>query len=209
MRKKLASLTAMFTLAAACSLGTTQAQAQTVPVYPQQHAPVAASAYQHTYNVSQYAIDDIAYNLGVQQVYHRAGTGFTAGVIPQTGQQIGLEFSLDGYGTATVVRAYNLNNISARNAYNNRIQETIQLDNALAARAPLPYNIYPQPVFQPSPIEVMTTIGMGILIYDALRPDHHHHRPSQYVPPRHRDHPPQHHPRNDRPRNDRHNGHRR
>jgi len=205
MRKKLASLTAMFTLAAACTLGTTNAQAQTVPVYPH-HAPTTMS-YQQYGAVSQYAIDDVAYSLGVQQAYHRAGTGFTSGVIPQTGQQVGLEFSLDGYGTATVVRAYNLNNIAARNAYNNRMQEVIQLDNALAVHAPRSYSTYPQPVFQPSPLDVITGIGMGILIHDALRPDHHdHRRQPHYVPPRHHDRTPPH-----RPRNDRHDrgGHRR
>lgn len=178
MNKKLRSLTAIFTLAAAATLGT-PAQAQTVPVYQNQTTQTAA-AYNAGY-VTQGAINQVAYDLGVQDAYHRAGRGFTSGIISQTGQHVGLEFTLHGDGYATVSRAYNLNSPVALQSFRNRIAETAQLENRLARQATFPHRHYNAPVYRaPSATDVIAAVGFAIIVHEALKDNDRHHRNDRY-----------------------------
>ncbi|MDE1153495.1 MAG: hypothetical protein PW788_13240 [Micavibrio sp.] len=116
--KKIRSLVATFTLAAAAGLmGATAANAQTVPVQPNAYSQPVSNAY-----VSQDAIAEVAYNQGVQAAYYRAGKGYTTGTA-SSGETIGLEFQLSG-GQGTVIRAFNLNDPASNNAF------SIAQDNA-------------------------------------------------------------------------------
>lgn len=186
MKKTFASLTAAFALAAACTLAPA-AQAQTVPVYP---APTTTTYSQHSGYVTQRAIDQVAYDLGVQDVYHRAGRGFSSGIITQTGQHIGLEFTLNGTGYATVARAYNLNNpVIARN-FQARINETALLENRLAHQANFPHRSYHAPVYRASATDVIAAVGFAYIVHEALkdnhRRDHRFNNHRRYDPPRYR-----------------------
>ena len=172
MNKKLRSLTAIFTLAAAATIGM-PAQAQTVPVY-KAPATQTTATYSAGY-VTQSAIDQVAYDLGVQDAYHRAGRGFTSGIITQTGQHIGLEFTLHGDGYASVARAYNLNDRTSLQAFRNRVSETAQLENALARQAAYANRHYNTPVYRaPGATDVIAAVGFAIIVHEALKDDHHH-----------------------------------
>lgn len=171
--KKLRSLVAAFSLAVAGAAGFAipeAAQAQTVPAYAQQQTGFA---------ISQDDVNDIAYNVGVQYAYPAAGTGYTAATAG-SGQTIGLEYRLNGNGTATVARVFNLNDPAANQAFraaeNN--SAAIQAD-ANASAAPLYY--YNQPRYEiVNPI--VPLIGLGLLFdhyhrgYDYRRYDHHDDR---------------------------------
>lgn len=191
MKKKLATLTAIFTLAAASTFAPA-AQAQTVPVYP---APTTTTYNYNSAYVTQAAIDQVAYDLGVQDTYHRAGRGFSSGIITQTGQHVGLEFTLNGTGYATVARAYNLNNPVIAQNFQARINETALLENRLARQANFPHRTYQAPVYRASATDVIAAVGFAYIVHEALKDNHRHdhrydnHRrydPPRYTPPRHR-----------------------
>jgi hypothetical protein len=165
--KKIKSLVAAFTLATAgmVTMGASSAQAQTVPiwagqgqVYNQTTVPVRAS-------VSQGAIDDLAYNVGVQTIYYRSGVGFTQGTASD-GENIGLEFQLNG-SNATVVRAYNLDDPNSAGQFQRSIDnayynEQRLADNELRARTRI-YTYYEPETYIICP-PVVPVIGFGWMI---------------------------------------------
>lgn len=174
MNKKLRSLSAAFALAVAGALGISSANAQTVPVHPA--APQTTATYTAGY-VTQAAIDQVAYDLGVQDAYHRAGRGFTSGIISHTGQHVGLEFTLHGDGYATVSRAYNLNSAVALQSFRNRVAETARLESRLAGQAAYAHRSYRTPVYRaPAATDVIAAVGFAIIVNEALKDNHHHHR---------------------------------
>lgn len=164
--KKFRSLVAAFTLAAASMAGlATSAQAQTVSVTPQGDYYGA----QQQVSVSQQAINDVAYNIGVQTAYYRAGVGFTD-AYASTGEHIGLEFALS-YGQASVVRAYNMNNPSAAAQFGADMQNAAITDARLGYANPYGYDAHPRyEVVAP----VAAIVGLGWIIHDINR-DHHRH----------------------------------
>lgn len=175
MNKKLRSLSAAFALAVAGTLGLNHAaQAQTVPVYPAT-VPQATATYNTGY-VTQSAINQVAYDLGVQDAYYRAGRGFSSGIVTQTGQHVGLEFTLHNDGYATVSRAYNLNSPSGMQAFRNRVAETAQLENRLARQTAYAHRSYRTPVYRAAtPTDVIAAVGFAIIVHEALKDNHHHH----------------------------------
>ncbi len=131
MKKR--SLAAAFALVAGITaIGAGTAQAQTVPVNGGQVWNEQVPVSQASVPVSQQAIDDLAYNVGVQTAYYRAGVGFTQGTA-STGETIGLEFQLNGQN-ATVVRAYNLNDPNARATFQGEVNNAAMRDNQLASQ---------------------------------------------------------------------------
>jgi len=129
--RKIASLTAVFTLAAGCMfVAAPAAQAQTVSVTP------TNTVYNTTYqqpSVRQGAIDAVVNALGVRSLYRRAGKGFTSGQIGGTREHIGLEFNLNG-DLATVVKAYDLNDSESLLQYNVARQEAQRLEARITAQ---------------------------------------------------------------------------
>lgn len=205
MNKKLRSLSAAFALAVAGTLGMTSAQAQTVPVAP---APHTATAYAAGH-VTQAAIDQVAHDLGVQDAYHRAGRGFTSGIISQTGQHVGLEFTLHGDGYATVSRAYNLNSASALQSFRNRVAETAQMDSRLARQSGYAHRSYRAPVYRaPAATDVIAAVGFAIIVNEALKDSRHHHRVDRHWRDHRYDHGRQDRWRNDHRRDRHHRPHR-
>jgi hypothetical protein len=194
MKKKLASLTAAFTLAVS-GLVAPAAQAQTVPVY----GTGTYNTYSHPASnyVSQRDISTVANALGVMTVYPGAGKGFSSGILHRTGQHIGLEYDLHGNGMASVVRAYNLDNPQAMRQYRAAMGEALQLDNAMNGRL---HNVRRpvQPQYRPTVPDVLVGVGLLYILHEAIdnKHDRHHHH---YTPPRnHRHdrydrHPPRHH----------------
>lgn len=210
MKKKLASLTAAFSLAVAGIMAPAlPAQAQTVPL----HGNVYGSSYYNTQDpyVSQRDISIVANQLGVQTLYPGAGKGFTSGIINRTGQHIGLEFDLNGNGTATVVSAYNLRDPISRQQYNAAMQDASYLHGSMSGRLH-DYNRRVQPQYRPSVPEVVAGIGLLYILHEAINNNDRHHRDyrnhrdyrdHRYTAPRHQ--PPRHHGPAPRPGN--HRGH--
>lgn len=193
MKKQLASLTAAFALAV--GLTTAPAQAQTVvvnaPVYNNStvvYAPQASGNY-----VSQRDINEVAHALGVSMVYPGAGKGFTSGIVHRSGTHVGLEFNLNNNGTATVVRAYNLDNPAANGQFNAAINNAAQLDAAGQYRL-RDYNRRVQPVYRPNAVDVIAAVGLIYIAHEAINNNHKYHNHRHYTPPRH------HHPRHAPPR---------
>lgn len=201
MNKKLRSLTLCATFALAAAIAPQAAEAQTVPVYKAPTTQTTAS-YNAGY-VTQSAIDQVAYDLGVQDSYHRAGRGFTSGIITQTGQHVGLEFTLHGDGYASVSHAYNLNSPAALQSFRNRIAETAQIENRLARQTAYAHRHYNTPVYRaPNATDVIAAVGFAIIVHEALKDNDHRHRNDRYWQDnQRRDHRWD---RNDRHRNDRH-----
>lgn len=177
--KKLRSLVASFAIATAglTGLAAAPASAQTVPVYAQQQAT-------STMYVSQEAINDIAVNVGVQNVYPRAGKGFTAATAG-TGETIGLEFQLNG-NSATVIRAFNLDDPYANRAFNDAQASTANYERSLAARFNNSYYAYPHYNVGRS---LLPIIGLGLLFsnnhhHDYRGWDNRHYDNRRYVAPR-------------------------
>jgi hypothetical protein len=162
--KKLKSLTLSFALAlGGAALGAQTAEAQTVPIQPQGQVlvqPAVTSSY-----VSQQAIDDVAYNIGVQTAYYRAGRGFTHG-FAETGEEIGLEYVLSG-GNATVTGAYNLKDPVSRQRFQMEVNNAYATEQRLAtdeARYAQPrYTYYAPPAYVICP-PVRPVIGFGLII---------------------------------------------
>ncbi|MDY0009200.1 MAG: hypothetical protein RBS08_05800 [Bdellovibrionales bacterium] len=210
MKKKLASLTAAFSLAVAGIMAPAlPAQAQTVPLNGNVYGYGNTYGVQDPY-VSQRDISTVANALGVQILYPGAGKGFTSGIIQRNGRHIGLEFDLNGNGTATVVSAYNLNDTYSRQQYNAAMQDAAQLHGAMSGR----FNDYSrrvQPQYRPSVPEVVAGIGLLYILHEAINNNDRHHRDyrnhrdyrdHRYTPPRHQ--PPRHAPA---PRPGHHRGH--
>jgi hypothetical protein len=196
MKKQLASLTAAFALAVGL---TAPVQAQTVPVHaPVYHNPTAVYAPQaaSTY-VSQRDINDVAQALGVTTIYPGAGKGFTSGIVHRTGNHVGLEYNLNNNGTATVVRAYNLDNFHAQGQFNAAMQNAAHMD--LASRSSLhDYNRRVQPAYRPNAVDVIAAVGLIYIAHEAInnRHDHRHYGPPpRHHNPRHAPPPRHHHPR--------------
>lgn len=185
MKKQIASLTAAFTLAALGIAAPAQVQAQTVPV----HAPAPASIYAAPAAdicVSQRDINDVARALGVSIVYPGAGKGFTSGILHRTGRHIGLEYDLNNNGTATVVRAYNLDNPAARGQFNAAMQNASRLDAAGRHRLH-DYNRRVQPSYRPAAVDVIAAIGLVYIAHEAISHRHdRRHDTARPHPPRRR-----------------------
>ncbi|MBW7911120.1 MAG: hypothetical protein H3C49_07590 [Alphaproteobacteria bacterium] len=181
MRKQIASLTAAFTLAVA-GLVAPAAQAQTVPVHP---TTTVNSPYYADNYVSQRDINTVAQALGVREAYPLAGRGFSSGILNRTGQHIGLEYTLNGNGYATVIRAYNLDDPAASRQFSLAKGEAIRTENTLAARFNRPARqVYAQPQYRPNAVDVIAAVGLLYIAHEAITNDRHdrHHR--HYTPPR-------------------------
>jgi len=188
MRKQIASLTAAFSLAVA-GLVAPAAQAQTVPVNPT--STVNSPYYADNY-VSQRDINDVAFALGVREAYPMAGRGFSSGIINRTGQHVGLEFTLNGNGTATVIRAFNLDDPSAYRQFSQAKADAMRTESALTARFNRPaQNVYVQPQYRPNAVDVIAGVGLLYILHEAVTNDNHRHD-RHYTPPRnhHRHLPP-------------------
>jgi hypothetical protein len=192
MKKQLASLTAAFALAVGLSA---PAQAQTVPVHaPVYHTPTAVYAPQasSTY-VSQRDINEVAQALGVTTIYPGAGKGFTSGIVHRSGNHIGLEYNLNNNGTATVVRAYNLDNFHAQGQFNAAMQNAAHLD--LASRSSLhDFNRRVQPVYRPNAVDVIAAVGLIYIAHEAINNNHKYRNDHRYYAPPPRNHHPRHPP---------------
>lgn len=175
--KKIKSLVAAFTLATAgmLTMGASSAQAQTVPVYQgssQVYTQPNAGA-----SVSQGAIDDLAYNIGVQTIYYRTGLGFTQGTASD-GENIGLEFRLNG-SNATVIRAYNLNDPNAQYQFQQSVDNAYGTEQRLAdneLRAQRRIYTYYEPDTYIVCAPVVPIIGIGWVIggwYPGYVPAYH------------------------------------
>ncbi|HRJ67855.1 MAG TPA: hypothetical protein PLW48_12030 [Alphaproteobacteria bacterium] len=181
MRKQLASLTAAFTLAVA-GLVAPAAQAQTVPVHP---TTTVNSPYYADNYVNQRDINTVAQALGVREAYPLAGRGFSSGILNRTGQHIGLEYTLNGNGYATVIRAYNLDDPAASRQFSLAKGDAIRTENTLAARFNRPARqVYAQPQYRPNAVDVIAAVGLLYIAHEAITNDRHdrHHR--HYTPPR-------------------------
>jgi hypothetical protein len=166
--KKMKSLVAAFTLAAAgvVTMGATSAQAQTVPVYPQGQVYSQTAPAPLRTAVTQGAIDDLAFNVGVQTVYHRTGSGFTQGTASD-GENIGLEFQLNG-SNATVVRAYNLDDPNSRNQFQQQVDNAYAREQYLAneeyrSQRPVHYTYYEPATYVICP-PIVPIVGIGWMI---------------------------------------------
>lgn len=201
MKKQLASLTAAFSLAVAGLVA--PAQAQTVPV----HAPIYNNHSTVVYTpapagtyVSQRDINDVAHALGVTTLYPGAGKGFTSGIVHRSGTHVGLEYDLHNNGTATVVRAYNLDNPAANGQFHAAMQNAAHLDAAGHYRV-RDYNRRAQPVYRPNAVDVIAAVGLIYIAHEAInnnhryRNDHRHYTPPRHHNPRHAPPPRHHHPR--------------
>ncbi|TAL30551.1 MAG: hypothetical protein EPN97_12095 [Alphaproteobacteria bacterium] len=165
--KKIKSLVAAFTLAAAgvVTMGATSAQAQTVPIWAGQGQVYNQTIVPMRASVSQGAIDDLAYNIGVQTIYYRSGVGFTQGTASD-GENIGLEFQLNG-SNATVVRAYNLDDPNSASQFQRAVDnayynEQRLADNELRARTRI-YTYYEPETYIICP-PIVPIIGFGWVI---------------------------------------------
>ncbi len=216
---RIKSLALSFTLAAASLVGLgSKAEAQTVPVNPGQTV-YSQQQYVDAAYVSQDAINDVAYNVGVERQYYRAGLGYTSAVA-QSGENIGLEFTLNG-NQATVARAFNLDDPNSAYAFERARDNTAVLESRLAQNE-LVSRIYVQRY--PSYVvcdPIRPILGIGWLLrphgwQDPFYRDHgrnwdfNNHRPHALplFPPQHRNYEqprfePRFEPRNDH-RNDNH-----
>jgi len=188
MKKQLASLTAAFALAV--GLTTAPAQAQTVPVQvPVYSNPSTVYAPQASGNyVSQRDINEVAHTLGVSMIYPGAGKGFTSGIVNRTGTHVGLEYNLNNNGTATVVRAYNLDNYGALGQFNAAMHNAAQLDAAGQYRL-RDYNRRVQPVYRPNAVDVIAAVGLIYIAHEAINNNHKYNDHRHYTPPRHHHNP--------------------
>lgn len=183
MRKQIASLTAAFTLAVA-GLVAPAAQAQTVPVHP---TTVNSPYYADNY-VSQRDINTVAQALGVREAYPLAGRGFSSGILNRTGQHIGLEYTLNGNGYATVIRAYNLDDPAASRQFSLAKGDAIRTENTLAARFNRPARqVYAQPQYRPNAVDVIAAVGLLYIAHEAITNDNDRHRHHRYYNPPRRD----------------------
>ncbi len=173
MKKQLASLTAAFTLAVA-GLTTPAAQAQTVPYYGNNGVTYTHTQPAGNY-VSQNDIATVANALGVMTPFPGAGKGFSSGILHRTGQHIGLEFDLHGNGTASVVRAYNLDNPAAMHQFKMAGAEARQLDNAMNGRL---HDVrrHVQPQYRPTVPDVLVGVGLLYILHEAIDNDRDRHR---------------------------------
>ncbi|MBI1216327.1 MAG: hypothetical protein GC185_11005 [Alphaproteobacteria bacterium] len=184
MNRKIRSLVAAFTIATAGMTGLcATANAQSVPVYPQPSTVQAATTANY---VSQQAINDVAYNIGVQDAYYGAGLGFTD-AYASTGEHIGLAFTLDG-SRATITRAYNMNNGAAAQQFYAERQNAANIDARVAANQNSGYyngtpNYQLTRSYEVIP-PVVAAVGIGWIIHDIA--DHGHHDGNRRIiqPPR-------------------------
>ena len=173
--KKMKSLVLAFAAAAGIGvMGAAPANAQTVPVNGGQvYGQTTSNA-----SVSQGAIDDLAYNVGVQTAYYRDGRGFTQGTASD-GETVGLEFQLRG-NNATVIRAYNLNDPNSANQFQNAVDNAAANDRYLANQE-YSQNTRIYPVYEPQAYvicpPIVPIIGIGWVIggwYPGYVPHYHH-----------------------------------
>lgn len=123
--RKLKSLMAAFSFFA---IGGLTAKAQTVPYDPDMG--YETDVYEGNF-ISQNAVESVARMSGVDEAYPRARVGFSSGLYGS--EYIGLEWRLNGY-TATVVNAYNLNNIQDAMDFEATKDRARELENALILR---------------------------------------------------------------------------
>lgn len=196
MKKKLASLTAAFTLAVAGIVGPA-AQAQTVSVYGNNGVSYTQPAGNY---VSQNDISTVANALGVMTPYPSAGKGFSSGILHRTGQHIGLEFDLHGNGSASVVRAYNLDNPAVMRQFQAAAMDAQRMNDAMNGN----YNVrrHVQPQYRPTVPDVLVGVGLLYILHEAIDNNRDRHRYDRYD----RNHRYDRHDRFDR--HDRHDRHR-
>lgn len=176
--KKLKSLALTFSLATAGLLGLgATAQAQSVPLTP----VTVTQTYQPELVTNNYVADEVVAAVSTlpmnRGVYPLANRGFTSARVDQTGENVGIEYVLNG-GTKTPVRAYNLDDANGAAQFQSAINNANQLD--LARRTP-----YYTPVSVNNYVYVRP-ISPIILFGPLFQPWHSHHvvRPYVYNPPR-------------------------
>lgn len=175
MKKKLASLTAAFTLAVS-GIVAPAAQAQTVPVYGNNGVTHTQPAGNY---VSQNDISTVANALGVMHTYPGAGKGFSSGILHRTGQHIGLEFDLHGNGMASVVRAYNLDNPAIMRQFQQAAVDAQHLDNAMNGRL-RDVRRHVQPQYRPTVPDVLVGVGLLYILHEAIDNNRDRHRYDRY-----------------------------
>ena len=137
--KKIPSIIAAFTLAAACLIGARPAEARV------ERLPIPATQYMDydrdecVLHIRQNVLDDFSWRYGaselyclhaqVQEEYPLAHKGFST-VHPHLGQRFGLEYDI-GRGYAEVVAVYDLNNGWDRDQYQYARQEARELQASL------------------------------------------------------------------------------
>ena len=191
---RIKSLALTFTLAAASLVGlNNRAEAQTVPINPGE--PLYGQTYNATSYVSQDAINDVAYNVGVQEPFYCARLGYTS-AIAQNGENIGLEFELKG-GQATVIRAFNLNNTYSANSFERARAGAAAVEDNLALNTRVYVQTYPSFIIC-EPVRPILGIGWLLRPHGWVDPfyrdhgrnwdfDHHRPHPLPLFPPPHRD----------------------
>ena len=172
MKKKLASLTAAFTLAVSGIIAPA-AQAQTVTYNNGVTYTQPAGNY-----VSQNDIATVANALGVMTPYPGAGKGFSSGILHRTGQHIGLEYDLHSNGTASVARAYNLDDPAAMQQFRMAGREAQHLHDTMNGN----YNVrrHVQPQYRPTVPDVLVGVGLLYILHEAIDNNRDRHRYDRY-----------------------------
>lgn len=191
---KLKSLALSFTLATAgvIGLGST-AQAQSVPV----NGGVTVTQQQQPELVTNNYIDQNVVNavsqLPMNETYYFAssdpqiaGRGFTTARVDQTGENVGVEYTLYKNGTRSPARAYNLDDSYGAQMFQNAKSEAGNAQSAQQLSS-----IYVQ---RPTVYTYRPSIVPIILFGPVFNPwnSHHHYRHHDYHPPRVIYQPPRH-----------------
>ncbi|HYD18078.1 MAG TPA: hypothetical protein VEF76_06345, partial [Patescibacteria group bacterium] len=163
--KKLKSLALSFALVAGGALGLSQsASAQTVTVSPTQQTELVTNNY-----IAEDVVNAVS-QLPMNNVYYRAGRGFTTARVDQTGESVGVEYQLTG-NQRQPLRAYNLDDPQGAADFSAAKLNAGATENALAqqeVRSRVYVRSYPTYVYLPPARPV-------ILVGPVFRPSHHHH----------------------------------
>lgn len=179
--KKLKSLALAFALAVGgVAVTGGSAHAQSVPLSPQGVTATAHDLVSNNY-VAPEVVDAVS-QLPLSNVYYRAGRGFTTARVDQTGENVGIEYQLDG-GRKTPLRAYNLDDPAGAAQFRTAVAAAGATENALAreeARSSLAYATYYPAYTYVRPVQPLIIIG------PAFRPwNNHHHHNIRHVDYRH------------------------
>ncbi len=145
--KKLKSLMLSFALAAGVVGVSTAAQAQTPVgqgITVSQNQPAQADLVNNNY-VADEVVAAVS-QLPMNNVYPRAGLGYTSARVDQTGENVGVEYQLNG-NTRTPLRAFNLDDSYGKQQFQNAIASASQLE---INRTPVVYYSRPVPVYVPT-----------------------------------------------------------
>jgi hypothetical protein len=176
--KKLKSLMLSFALAAGViGVGSATAQAQTPVgqgITVTQNQPAQADLVNNNY-VADEVVAAVS-QLPMNSIYSRAGRGFTSARVDQTGENVGVEYQLNG-STRTPLRAFNLDDAYGAQQYQNAIATASQTEsNIIAQQTRVSY--VPVPVFVPS-YTYVRPIRPIVLFGPIFSPwhDHYNYRP--------------------------------